>query len=205
MEEGRGGLEGYDAERYNIKTDRWVRLLNMIRWRINAAVVGLNRRIYVLGGILDADNVAMVDKYNPESKKWSRSRSMSEKKSNVKAAAWRGKVFVTGGEDEEDVLDSCEAYDPSTMRWTKVGSMLTARSDHGLATVGDMLVALGGMVSDGTTAAVEAYDDEEADVWRPLCPMPTPRSAFGCCAVPLAALEPKLREQLHSQTSPAEP
>jgi hypothetical protein len=36
-----------------------------------------------------------------------------------------------------------------------------------------------------------AYD-EESDEWRPLCPMPTPRTTFGCCAVPLAALEPLL-------------
>ncbi len=153
---------------------------------------------------MDGDSVATVDKYNPESRKWSKSRRMSEKKSVVKAAAWRGKVFVAGGEDEDgDTLDSCEAYDPTTTRWTKVGSMLTARSDHGLAVVNDRLLALGGIASDGYTAAVESYD-EESDVWRPLCPMPNPRWDFGCCAVPLAALEPGLREQLHSQTSPAE-
>jgi hypothetical protein len=85
------------------------------------------------------------------------------------------------------------------MRWTKVGSMITARSGHGLATVGDMLVAIGGNAGlGGVTAEGESYD-EESDEWRPLCPMPTPRTTFGCCAVPLAALEPRLRERLHSQ------
>jgi hypothetical protein len=87
------------------------------------------------------------------------------------------------------------------MRWTKVGSMITARSGHGLATVGDMLVAIGGNAGLGrVTAEVESYDIETGE-WRPLCPMPAPRTAFGCCAVPLAVLEPKLREQLHSQKS----
>jgi hypothetical protein len=119
----------------------------------------------------------------------------------MKAAAWRGNVFVTGGVDDDGRdLKSCEAYDPTTKRWTKVGRMLTGRSEHGLATVNGKLLALGGEAWGEAIAEVEVYD-EESDVWRPLCPMPTPRMAFGCCAVPLAALEPKLREQLHRQKS----
>jgi hypothetical protein len=60
-------------------------------------------------------------------------------------------------------------------------------------------VAIGGNAGlGGVTAEVESYD-EESDEWRSLCPMPTPRTTFGCCAVPLAALEPRLRERLHSQ------
>jgi kelch-like protein 1/4/5 len=173
--------------------------------RAFTTAAGLDGHIYVLGGVVRVDDgpvpVAKVEKYNPESRRWSKSPNMSEEKWGMKAAAWRGKVFVTGGVDEHiHFLDSCEAYDPSTMRWTKVGSMLTARSSHGLAVVNDRLVALGGYAGLGEhIAAVESYD-EESDVWRPLQSMPNPpRWDFGCCAVPLAALEPKLREQLHSQ------
>jgi N-acetylneuraminic acid mutarotase len=169
--------------------------------RAHTTAAELDGHIYVLGGTGYSDPVAIVEKYNPESRKWSKTPNMSEEKSDMKAAAWRDKVFVTGGVDE-DIRDlkSCEAYDPTTMRWTEVGRMLTARSDHGLAVVNDQLVALAGSAWGEAIAEVEVYD-ENRDEWRPLRSMPTPRKNFGCCAVPLAALEPRLRERLHSQKS----
>lgn len=180
------------AERYDIAGDQWVPLPNMKHLRSLTTAAELDGHIYVLGGF-SINPVSIVEEYNPGSRKWSKSPNMSEEKYDMKAAAWRGKVFVTGGVDEDTRdLKSCEAYDPTTMRWTKVGSMITARSGHGLATVGDMLVAIGGNAGlGGVTAEGESYD-EESDEWRPLCPMPTPRTTFGCCAVPLAALEPLL-------------
>jgi len=181
------------AERYDIAGDQWVPLPNMKHLRSLTTAAELDGHIYVLGGF-SINPVSIVEEYNPGSRKWSKSPNMSEEKYDMKAAAWRGKVFVTGGVDEDTRdLKSCEAYDPTTMRWTKVGSMITARSGHGLATVGDMLVAIGGNAGlGGVTAEGESYD-EESDEWRPLCPMPTPRTTFGCCAVPLAALEPAIR------------
>jgi hypothetical protein len=197
-----GGNRGCTAsERYDIAGDQWALLPNMKLGDFTTAAE-LNGCIYVLGGTVNSGPVATVEKYNPESRKWTKTPNMSGKKTRMKAAAWRGKVFVTGGVDDDIlVLDSCEAYNPSTMRWTQVGSMLTARCDHGLAVVNDRLVALGGEARRGITAKVESYD-EESDVWRPLCPMPTPRWNFGCCAVPLAALKPSLREQLGGRALP---
>jgi len=167
----------------------------------------LDGSIYAFGTSIEGDCAA--ERYDIAGDQWVPLPNMKHLRSLTTAAELDGHIYVLGGFSINPV-SIVEEYNPGSRKWSKSPNMSEEKYDMKAAAWRGKVFVTGGVDEDTRDLkSCEAYDPTtmrwtkvgsmESDEWRPLCPMPTPRTTFGCCAVPLAALEPRLRERLHSQ------
>mgnify|MGYP001027526297 FL=1 len=88
------------------------------------------------------------------------------------AAAFGNKIYAIGGRGKERGHDRYTyVYDAGNDSWDVKKEPLFPRSNHAVAALGNEIYVLGGNDSAGKA---EAYD-VEADIWKELAPVPSPR------------------------------
>ena len=149
----------------------WVKLSNIPTARWHLSSVGVEGKIYAIGGV---EGYKSFEEYDSKTNIWSKKKDLSEKRSFLGCGAVNGKVYVFGGmELNQAPLSSVEEYDPLTNTWTQKSSMSSSRQGVGSCVVEDKIYIIGG--NENPTGAVDCYDPI-ADQWKVgLNDMPTPR------------------------------
>jgi PKD repeat protein len=131
-------LEIYDP--YN-KT--WTHGIPMPVGLSGLGAVGLNGKLYVMGGNTTSGVSSALYKYDPSSGAWTQLASMNIPRSYFGAGVIDGKIYVFGGYGD-DFLSSTEVYDPEANTWTSLASMEKPRYDLAGADYSGKLYAFGG-------------------------------------------------------------
>ena len=150
--------------------------------RYAAAVVEVHGRVYVIGGVDEANNaVTTVELYDPAEDSWKSGAAMPTARGVLGCSAVDGKIYLVGGTlNGPDKFATVEAYDPERDQWRRVADLSTARNALSAATVAGRIYALGGWGIDPNGrakdfATVETYDPV-TDQWSTAAAMPTARS-----------------------------
>jgi len=164
-------------QRYTPTTKTWTQVTTLLTRRSEfAAVLGPNKRLYIMGGQPDASPiyspVPLVEAYDLQTRGWTRLAPLLTPRSDGAAvSAPDGRLYAVGGwQTEFEATAAVEAYDLRTRRWSAVAS-LHARRTYLQAVRGPdgRLYALGGLNDNGAgvrgaiaptsayLATVEAY------------------------------------------------
>ena len=84
-------------EVYDQAANRWSALPPMTVARYWATAVGLNGKLYVIGGYNAIDPVATVEMYDPTTNRWSTVSGMPTARWSPGAGAISGKLYAVGG------------------------------------------------------------------------------------------------------------
>ena len=176
-----GGFDGQqELEIYDPAVDRWSRGAAIPRALHHAGAVGLNSKLYVIGGYANGwDPTDTVYEYDPAGDRWRSLAAMPTPRGALAVAVMDDKIHAVGGSGNgRRNTPAHEVYDPLTDRWRGLAPLPTPRDHLAAATLNGRLYAIGGRV-DGSysrnLAANESYDPV-ADRWEARKSLPTPRS-----------------------------
>ena len=161
------------VEVYNPLTDAWKMVSSMPTARSMHSGVGLDGKIYVMGGHGDDSHLSTAVVYDPKSDQWQPLANMAVERESCAAAVAGSKIYVIGGENHYGLkLESVEAFDPLLGVWAEVASMpLPYRSNHAVAVIDGKIYAIGGHTDEGPMVSVDVYDPQN-DSWQPVASMP---------------------------------
>lgn len=176
---------------YDIESDSW-RLTTPYPTTINhASAVGLNGRLYVIGGQTNAGGRNRKSRYtsavhalDPKTGKWTARAPMPTARSAMAHAVIDGRIFVAGGRPPRG--HDFAVYDPKADKWTTLPDLPTARNHMAAAAIGGKLYVAGGRFGGGfrseITAVLEMYDPD-TNTWTAKRPMSDLRSGLNGIAV----------------------
>ena len=158
--------------KFNPLTSEWstIKPMNYDRCRFSLNV--LEDALIAVGGhsegLVQAGNVAPVEKYVPTNDEWIMLAPMPQFRSQHAGITYNNKLFISGGIDQYgNVLDSFYQYDLSTDIWTRIAS-LTPRVDHVMLRLGSKIYFCGGWEEvDGhqrLVSAIDCYDINTATI-----------------------------------------
>jgi N-acetylneuraminic acid mutarotase len=162
----------------------WSSLAAMPEPRNHFAGVGLNGKIYALGGATGHDtgprDVAFVHVYNPASNQWTQLASLPVAASHIETGTFvqDGRIFVTGGRSNvtgQKLLDTFYSYDPNTNSWSSLPPLPRPTRVHVARVINGMLI-----VGNGEYPHAEPQDEYYAIPWSIV------QSALNSGAAPLA-------------------
>src|ERR1700694_1111676 len=114
----------------------WSEKARLGEQRTEAAVVFLNGKIYMLGGMARGqDSAALNQEYDPATDRWRERAPMPHALSHAGAAALNGKIYVAGGFLRNVHLDAQSLafeYDPATDAWRTLAPMKSPRGAAGV-------------------------------------------------------------------------
>ncbi len=171
---------------YDVNTDRWEPRASMPRGTERGAsgTTALGTSIYVLGG-LRGTSVADASVYDTLNDTWLPLAPLPAARDHLVAGAVNGRVYAIGGRSNRLFAD-VDVFEPVTGSWVPRTPMPTARAGSGAVSLNGRIYVFGGEGSRadplGVFPQTEVYDPE-ADHWRELEPMPTPRHGIGAAAV----------------------
>jgi glucose/arabinose dehydrogenase len=158
----------------------------------NAAVVGLNGKLYAFGGSTApfsgavGNSAAFTPDADPSPSivlpQWNAIAPMITPRGGATAQVLNGDIYVIGGMDANgQSVNTVEIYDPDTNTWRVGPSLQTRRDNPGAAVIGGKLYVVGGRTrnADGTTVngtlnTLEIFDPLTGQ-WTFGAPMPTGR------------------------------
>jgi len=161
------------------QSDAWLTRAPMPTARDALAAVGLNGKIYAIGGYGNGF-LNTVEVYDPSSNSWGAAASMPTARNSLAAVALNGKIYAIGGYGN-GFLNTVEVYDPSSNSWTGVASMPTARNALAAVVLNGMIYAIGGY-GTGYLNTVEVYNPS-SDSWSAAASMPTARNSLAAVAL----------------------
>lgn len=104
--------------------------------------------------------------------RWTKKRDMPGPLYVLDAATLGNKIYAIGGRGKEERHDRYTyVYDATKDSWAVKKEPLFRRSNHAVAALGNKIFVFGG---DDSAGKAEAYD-VDADIWKELAPIPTPR------------------------------
>jgi N-acetylneuraminic acid mutarotase len=145
-------------------------------------IVGLNGKIYAIGGSGDYANVSYVNnavlEYNPALDVWTAKKPMPTKRHGFATAVYQNKIYVIGGPDGVN-----QVYDPVTDTWETKTPMPTPRTQLEANVVNGKIYLVGGTISGGTPVDVNEVYDPTTDSWTTKAAMPTGVYAYASAVV----------------------
>ena len=198
----RGSQTSYrNVETYDMSTNVWTPVSNMLTSRVFHGVAVLKEFIYSVGGF-DTGNfrkhiiptvLSDVEKYDYSLNLWTPVCSMSISRMRHCVSVMTetgGKQFlyaIGGCINVIQVSQSVEKYDQELNRWTRVADMNICRKNHKVAVITDkhgkqFLYAIGGDNDLGTLQSVEKYD-YELNTWTLVSNIKQPRTNFNAVVI----------------------
>lgn len=167
----------------------WTTKTPMPTPRGSPAAAVLDGKIYVAGGWPDQRSTDFAV-YDPALDQWQVLPPMPTGRNHMGLAAADGYIFAVGGRTSIFAgvgnVDAVEAYDPVSEQWAGRAPLPRARGGLAVTSVGSFVFAFGGEGNpenpDGVFEDADVYDPQ-ADLWRSLAPMPTPRHGIGAAPV----------------------
>jgi N-acetylneuraminic acid mutarotase len=165
-------------DEYDPATNTWRERAPMPRGLNHVGAVGLNGKIYCVGGFLEQNRNAVTDVsvYDPATDHWQKLAPLPSPLGSVALAALDGRIHAVGGRDKISV-GTHRLYDPTTDRWSELAPLPEGRDHLGLASAGGKLYAIGGRFNtfEYNTNLLDIYEPA-SNSWKSAKPMPTARS-----------------------------
>jgi N-acetylneuraminic acid mutarotase len=120
------------SEIYDPDMNTWSAASNLGFARQSAAAVLLmNGKVLIAGGVTDNNPVAMSELYDPGTNAWTPSGALAGGGADLTATLLPdGTVLAAGGFGSAGAAATAEVFDPQSNSWTDAGSMRDARSGH---------------------------------------------------------------------------
>ncbi|WP_129629187.1 kelch repeat-containing protein [Candidatus Oscillochloris fontis] len=164
---------------------RWFSRAPMPQPRAAFAITAydLDRKLYVIGGSIDGQPSAAIDRFDPENNLWVSLTDKPTAVSHIGAAVLRGKIYVPGGIDATgQVRDILEIFDPREQRWHSGATLPAPRSNYALVAWEGQLYLIGGWDGNRVRSEVYIYDPQR-DTWSEGTALPSPRQDAGATVV----------------------
>jgi len=126
------------AQRYNIATDTWTSIADMVSgdgWLCGAAAAG---KVYAIGG--STSNTAMRE-YDPVANTWTLRAPCPHPRTYSTAVGHNNLVYVAGGDASGNLVD---VFDPATNTWTAETNMPATRSWQQMGESENAIYVIGG-------------------------------------------------------------
>ena len=141
-------------------TERLVTTLGTAR-RVSA-IVGLNGKVYIIGGKDMNRSVSSVEVCNPEDNSCSYVACMSSKRRSPGVIAHKGRIYAFGGTNAESGrLSTAEVYIPEEDRWEDIPSMSVERVDPSVVELEGKIYVM------GDVSFIEPVDYKIVDCYDP--------------------------------------
>ena len=168
-------------------TGTWSESARLGDQRTEAAVVAVNGKIYMLGGMARGQDAhALNQEYDPATDRWRERAPMPHALSHAGAAALNGKIYVVGGFLRNVHLDAQNLafeYDPSADTWRTLAPMKSPRGAVGVVALNGKIHAIGGRDVNRVTVATHEVYDPATGRWGELGPLPKARDHLAAIAV----------------------
>ena len=191
------GKSTADVAQYNPADRSWSTAAPLSGPRQGVATVTLGRYLYAIGGFGSSNKCkSRVERFDPRANAWQTVRPLPAPRSGAAAVVLHGYIYVVGGWDGKKCVDTTLRYDSREDKWAKMAPLPTPCYGLACAAAQGALFAVGGGVVDATprydadgkkmptghvTAVRSAYTyAPNADAWRAIQPMQTPRMCAGC-------------------------
>jgi N-acetylneuraminic acid mutarotase len=142
------------------------------------ATIGVDGKLYALGGVRGNFALAMNQMYDPLTASWVAKATMPTARRSPAAAEVDGIIYVSGGINEQGraSLSSMDAYDPATDIWTPSAPMAVELQQHISAGIDGLVYVVGGlnMSNFQLNTRLEAYDPA-TNSWSSKAPLPSGR------------------------------
>ena len=174
---------------YDPALDSWCQVASMARARCVHGAVGLDGKLYVMGGYDPGDpgeegtSLADAEVFDPKADGWQPLPSMPTARHCFAAAEVAGTLYALGGLDGSYEHCASDSYDPLSDAWTPVAAPPQDDFRFGPATaaVGAKIYVFGGMIFDaeGSEVATDRASlyDPANNCWQALADMPTARGS----------------------------
>ena len=157
----------------------WSEKARLGEMRTEPAVVFLNGKLYVLGGMARGqDSHALVQEYDPATDRWRELAPMPGPLSHPGAVGLNGKIYVVGGFLRNVHLDaqpSVFEFDPAANSWQTRAPLKSPRGAVGLTVLNGKIHAVGGRDVNRVTLANHEVYDPTSNTWSELAPLPRAR------------------------------
>ncbi|HYF83779.1 MAG TPA: M6 family metalloprotease domain-containing protein [Clostridia bacterium] len=154
--------------------------------RERLATVGLDGKIYAIGGFNENGASSKMEVYDPDTDTWDTLADMLGARADLGAAAVNGKIYAIGGDIGADSVRTVYEYDPASDAWDTKANMLLGVRGFGIAVLEDKIYIVGGVDEDGLLSDQLQIYDPSADAWESrFCGESefTPRAYLGAAAV----------------------
>lgn len=169
---------------YDLDTDSWEPLPNLLRPRGAISAVVLEGRIHLLAG-RDIRSTDWHEAYDPTSKTYeilpnmrgsTPTQPFNGQRDHMGAVVADGKIHAIGGRKDSYEFNTGlhSVYDPATNKWSFLRPLPTTRSGICCGYAAGWIVVFGGEAPGLVYEANEGYDIK-TDRWERLAPMPVPR------------------------------
>jgi N-acetylneuraminic acid mutarotase len=161
---------------YDPAGDHWQSAAAMPLRRAAHAMVALDGRLYVAGGVGQAPEKLL--RYDPAADRWDvPAAPLPTLREHLAAVALDGKLHVIGGRWRgKGNLATLEIYDPAADAWRRGADMPSPRGGITAAALAGHLHVTGGEdLSSGETFAAQDVYDPATDRWTSAAPLPAAR------------------------------
>jgi N-acetylneuraminic acid mutarotase len=161
---------------YDVEADRWSAMADLPAPRAAHAMVAVNGKLYVVGGV--GPEPATVLAYDFKLERWSSlATPLPTLREHLTAVALDGRIYVIGGRwSGQGNLAVLEIFDPAAGTWSAGADMPTRRGGLTASALAGRIHVTGGEDLDtGDTYAAHEVYDPAADRWATEEPMPTAR------------------------------
>src|SRR5581483_810860 len=169
--------------------EKWIPKAPLNIARQNLAAIGLNDKIYVIGGSAQSSPstiCANTDVYDPATDSWTSKAPMATARMGLAIATLNGKIYAFGGGLQNGSLfNTVEEFDPSVGtngQWATKAPMSVARRYASAAVCNGKIYVMGG-IGDGNIASsvVEEFDPAAGPngTWTTKTSMPLPMYNVG--------------------------
>jgi N-acetylneuraminic acid mutarotase len=166
---------------YDIKLNRWTRGPDLPKGTHHAAVVSVNNKLYVIGGMM-AENAVQI--YDPVSKKWTQGKSMPTPRVAMASAVVNGKIHLIGGArsiDAGTAMTTHEVYDPLKDSWQTRAALPSATEHVSAAVLKGRIHVVGGRNNFRNIDLNQIYNPN-TNAWSVGAVMTDARSGMGVVA-----------------------
>jgi len=173
----RGIAGARTAEKYDPVTDTWTAAEMLPTVREQHALVVLQNRLFLLGGLVNRQFARSVETYDITTGQWGMIQNMTSRRANCATAVFNNRIIVIGGRNNTHLLNTCEAYNPTTDTWEQMPALHTTRFNAGATVVADRLFVYGGRgINNSMHCSMEEYLPESQS-WVQLEPMSSARAS----------------------------
>ena len=168
-------------------TGTWAEKARIGQQRTEAAVVAVNGKIYVIGGMAGtADSAPLNQEYDPATDRWRDRAPMPGPLSHPGAALLNGRIYVVGGFLKNVHLEaqpSVYEYDVAANTWRTLPPLSSPRGSVGVVALNGRIHAVGGRDVNRVVVAIHEAFDPAKGAWAPLAPLPRARDHAPTIAV----------------------
>lgn len=164
--------------------DGWRTETDMPEGRQGHAMVSIDDRLYVVGGVGETDRTLI---YDVSRARWTFGAPLPEGRDHIRAVVWDGRIWALGGRDGEPTR-RVDIYDPLQDEWTSGPPLPEPMSAMAVGVLRDELFVVGGedpsfigghVSNDNFMLALEAPEGEPRWQRRPEPMLAVHGAAFG--------------------------